>query len=122
MAQRSNPGRSPAFGIFATIAALLLVFLVAGPAMGQSPSPTATEEPTATAAASPAVSPAGQTPGATPTQPDTAIGDPRSTDSGSSPIALLLLGIAAVAAVLVYLGMRSQLRRQPAGSDREPPA
>src|SRR5688500_17264472 len=119
MAQRSNPGRSPAFGIFATIAALLLVFLIAGPALAQSPSPTAgaTEEPSP--AATTAASPAGQTPGATPTQPDTAIGDPRSTDRGSSPIALLLLGIAAVAAVLVYLGMRgSQLRREPAGSDK----
>ena len=99
--------------------ALLLIIAIAGPALAQSPSPTGTEEATATAAASPAGQPTTQA-----TQPDTATGDPRATSGGDfSPIAFLLLGIGAVAAALVYLGMRgSELRRQPANTDRNPPA
>ena len=109
-------GRAPVAGILATVVAILLLSVFAGPALAQSPSPDAS--PTA-AVTVPPVTPAG-------TQPDTATGgsDPRVTgNSDMSPLTFLLLGIGAVAAVLVYLGMRgSQLRREPVGSDRDPPA
>lgn len=116
MAERSNLGavqRSRAASIVAAIAALLLVYAIAGPALAQSPSPSPGESPTA------AASPGGAQP--TATQPDTAIGNPGTTAGGESPIAFLLLGIGAVAAVLVYMGMRgSELRKAPVGSEREP--
>ncbi len=128
MAERSNSGpavqRSRAAGIIAAIAALMLVYAIAGPAMAQSPSATAGATAAATVGATTAAtarpSPAGS-PAAT--GPDTAIGDPgdTATGAGSSPIAFLLLGIGAVAAVLVYMGMRgSQLRKAPVGSERDP--
>ena len=134
MAERSNSGpavqRSRVAGIIAAIAALMLVYAIAGPAMAQSPSASASAAATsaatvgattaATARPSVAASPAGS-PAAT--GPDTAIGDPgeTATGAGGSPIAFLLLGIGAVAAVLVYMGMRgSQLRKAPVGSERDP--
>jgi hypothetical protein len=120
LAERSNTGRSPLAAIVAAIAALLLVYVIVGPALAQTASPSPEASPAATEAASPAGAP--QTPSGT--QPETATGgDPRVTgDGGATPIAFLLLGIFAVAGVLVYLGMRgSQLRRQPADSDRNPP-
>ena len=113
-------------GIIAAIAALMLVYAIAGPAMAQSPSASASAAATsaatvgATTAATARPSVAGS-PAAT--GPDTAIGDPgdQATAAGSSPIAFLLLGIGAVAAVLVYMGMRgSQLRKAPVGSERDP--
>ena len=124
MAERSNTGpavqRSRVAGIVAAIAALMLVYVIAGPALAQSPG--ASGSPTADATASAAASPAGQSPSATGTGlPDTAIGDPTDTSAGSSPIAFLLLGIGAVAAVLVYMGMRgSQLRKATVGSEKDP--
>jgi hypothetical protein len=119
LAERSkNPAvhRSRVASIVAAIAALMLVYAIAGTAMAQSPSASASAA--ATTAATPAGSPAGS-PAAS--QPDTAIGDAGTTAAGGSPIAFLLLGIGAVAAVLVYMGMRgSQLRKAPAGSERDP--
>lgn len=107
-------------GIVAAIAALMLVYVIAGPALAQSPSASASAE--ATTAATTAASPAGQTPSPTGTGlPDTAIGDPTDTTAGTSPIAFLLLGIGAVAAVLVYMGMRgSELRKATVGSEKDP--
>ena len=111
------------------IAALLLVYAIAGTAFAQSPSASAGASASARAsvAASHAASPGGAvatgSPRASATQPDTAVAPDLTNDTtaGVSPIAFLLLGIGAVAAVLVYLGMRgSQLRKAPVGSDREP--
>ena len=117
MAERSNSPavqRSRAAGILAAIAALMLVYAIAGPALAQSPGASPSEA--ATSAASPA---GGGSPAAT--GPDTAIGDPGSTDAGSSPIAFLLLGVGAVAAVLVFMGMRgSEMRKATVGSERDP--
>ena len=113
--------RSRAAGIIAAIAALMLVYAIAGPALAQSPgaSPTGSPagSPAATGAASPVASPAPTGTGL----PDTAIGDPGTTTGGGSPIWFLLLGIGAVAAVLVYMGMRgSELRKAQASSEHEP--
>ena len=112
--------RSRAAGIIAAIAALMLVYVIAGPALAQSPG--ASGSPTTSAAATTAASPGGQVPSPSGTGlPDTAVGDPGTTASGTSPIAFLLLGIGAVAAVLVYMGMRgSALRKAPVGSERDP--
>ena len=119
MAERSkNPAvqRSRVASIVAAIAALMLVYAIAGTAMAQSPSASASAA--ATSAASPAGGPTGS-PAAS--QPDTAIGDSGTTAAGSSPIAFLLLGIGAVAAVLVYMGMRgSELRKATVGSEKDP--
>ena len=106
-------------GIVAAIAALMLVYVIAGPALAQSPG--ASGSPAASVAASHAASPAGGAPSPSGTGlPDTAVGDPGTTP-GSSPIAFLLLGIGAVAAVLVYMGMRgSGLRKAPVSSERDP--
>ena len=114
--------RSRVAGIVAAIAALMLVYVIAGPALAQSPG--ASGSPAASVAASHAASPGGQPASAAPSGtglPDTAVGDPGTTAGGSSPIAFLLLGIGAVAAVLVYMGMRgSQLRKAPVGSENDP--
>jgi hypothetical protein len=107
--------RSRVAGIIAAIAALMLVYVIAVPALAQSPSASPAGSPAATTPASPG----GQAP--SPTGPDTAVGDPGTTAAGSSPVAFLLLGIGAVAAVLVYMGMRgSELRKASVGSERDP--
>ena len=121
LAERSNRGpavqRSRAAGIVAAIAALMLVYAIAGPALAQSPSPAGS--PDATTAVSPAASPGGAAP--SPSQPDTAIGDLGADTAGGTPIWFLLLGIGAVAAVLVYMGMRgSELKKAPVGTERDP--
>ena len=117
--------RNVAGGILAAITALLLVYVIAAPAFAQSPGASGSPAASATARASVAASPGGQVPTASPTGlPDTATGDPGTTTTGGgAPIGILLLGIGAVAAVLVYMGMRgSQVSHQPAGSDKNPPA
>lgn len=126
MAERSNRGpavqRSRAAGIVAAITALMLVYAIAGPALAQSPDATGSPDATtaATVAATTAASPGGAQPTGT-GLPDTAIGDPSETAGGVSPIAFLLLGIGAVAAVLVYMGMRgSALKKAPVGTERDP--
>ena len=121
MPDRSSRG-SVAGAILAAITALMLVYVIAAPALAQSPGASASASAAASVRASVAASPGGQ-PGPTATGlPDTAIADPGSTPGGISPFAILLLGIGAVAATLVYLGMRSaEVQRQPAGSDRNPP-
>jgi hypothetical protein len=123
LAERSTKGpavqRSRVASIVAAIAALMLVYAIAGPALAQSPSPGATGSPTAAASPTGAASPGG-VPSPSPTQPDTAIGDRGVDTAGGSPVWFLLLGIGAVAAVLVYMGMRgSELRKAPAGSERD---
>jgi hypothetical protein len=109
-------------GIVAAIAALMLVYAIAGPALAQSPGASGSPSSTATTAATTAASPGGAAPSPSGTGlPDTAIGDSGTTTGGASPIAFLLLGIGAVAAVLVYMGLRgSELRKAPVGSEREP--
>lgn len=120
MTQRDNTGlttrkASPLAVIFGIITALLLMYVIAGPTLAQSPGASPETEAPATEEASPA----GQ-----PTElPDTATVEPGSDQSGpTSTIAFLLLIIGSIAAMFVYLRMRGpEALRQTAGSDRNPP-